>query len=390
MIRNQFILVGFLLFIEITVLYLSNHPRSKKYFQFLPFVFWIYFLPMVASTIGIIDPSSEIYKKITTYLLPASLFLLLITVDINAILKLGKTALLMFFAGSLGVMLGAPLVFFLFKNWIGPDFWSGFGALSASWTGGSANMIAVKEAIGTPDHVFSTMQIVDTIVPYVWMGMLVSAVGMQAMYDRWNRSDPRILDNLLKRVESVKRSAPPSLRLGPVVLIIVLGILASLLSQYLAKFLPQIKDMISTYTWVIVIVSGVGLALSLSPMRQLEALGSTRVGYFILYFVLASIGARASLANISSTLLVILAGFLIVSIHAAVTILVGRWIRAPMFLAVVASQANIGGVASAPIVAEIYQPGFASVGLLLAILGNIVGTYVGILTAQLCRFVAGL
>lgn len=390
MIENPLLLIGFLLSIEMAVLYTAGHPRFKKYFQFLPAVFWIYFLPMLASTFGMIDASNPVYKKITTHLLPASLFLLLIAVDIRAIMRLGKTALLMFFAGSLGIMIATPLVFFLFKNWIGPEFWSGFGAISASWTGGSANMIAVKEAIGTPDSVFATMQIVDTIVPYVWMGILVSCVGMQAMYDRWNRSDTRVMDHLLQRVKDMKVPSKSRLQFLPAVMIVLAGLGASWLSQYLAGFLPEIKDVISSYTWVIVIVSILGLSFSLTPVKKLEESGSTKIGYYILYFVLASIGARASLADIGSTFLVILAGFLIVIIHAAVTMLAARLIGAPMFLAAVASQANLGGVASAPIVAEIYQPGFASVGLLLAILGNIVGTYIGILTAHLCRFVAGL
>jgi uncharacterized membrane protein len=390
MIQNPLFLIAFLLLIEVAVLYLAGHARFKKYFQFLPAVFWIYFLPMLASTVGIIDPHSFIYKKISTHLLPASLFLLLVAVDIHAIMRLGKPALLMFFAGSLGIMIGTPVVFFIFKNWIGPDFWSGFGALSASWTGGSANMIAVKEAVGTPDPIFSTMQIVDTIVPYVWMGVLVSCAGMQAMYDRWNRSDPRILDQLLYKVRHMKIPATSRLQIGWIVAIVIIGLIASGFSQFAARFLPEIKDVISSYTWVIIIVSILGLSFSLTPVKKLEESGSTQVGYFILYFVLASIGARASLADIGSTVLVITAGFIIVIIHAAITMLTARWIGAPMFLAVVSSQANLGGVASAPIVAEIYQPGFASVGLLLAILGNIVGTYIGILTAHLCRFVAGL
>ena len=184
-------------------------------------------------------------------------------------------------------------------------------------------MIAVKEAIGTPDRVFATMQIVDTIVPYVWMGMLVSCVSMQPMYDRWNRSDPRILDQLLERVENVKVSVPPRLQLLPVFGIVALGIFASRMSQFLANFLPEITGIISTYTWVIIIVSGLGLSLSLTAIKQLERFGSTRVGYFILYFVLASIGAKASLANIGSTLLLIVAGFLLVFIHMTVTVLVG-------------------------------------------------------------------
>ncbi len=389
MIHNSFDIVVVLLFIEITVLSISAHKNFKKYFQFLPPVFWIYFLPMLASTAGLIDSKSSVYQTITTNLLPASLFLLLIAVDIRAIMRLGKPALIMFFAGSLGIMIGTPLVFFLFKHWIGIQFWAGFGALSASWTGGSANMIAVKEALGTPDEVFLPMVIVDTIVPYVWMGILVALVNFQVLYDQWNRSDRRILDELSQRISNLSANKVVKTPLPLTVFIFLIAYGGGKLSQYFANFMPVVKDAISTYAWTIIIVSVLGILLSLTPTRKLDRFGSTRIGYLILYFVLTSIGAKANIAHIGSTLVLIIAGFLIVFVHAIVLLFTSRFIRAPLFLVAVASQANIGGVASAPIVAEIYQPGFASVGLLLAILGNIIGTYFGILVGQLCRWIAG-
>jgi uncharacterized membrane protein len=153
----------------------------------------------------------------------------------------------------------------------------------------------------------------------------------------------------------------------------------------MARQLPQIKDMVTTYTWTIMIVSFLGIMLSFSPVRNLERSGATRTGYDLLYFVLTAIGAKASVASIGSALVLIAAGLLIVAVHAAILLVGARLMRAPMFLVAAASQANIGGVASAPVVAEVYHPGLASVGLLLAILGNIVGTWLGILCAQLCR-----
>ena len=390
MIRNPILLILFLLFIEIFVLSISNHARFKKYFNFLPAVFWIYFLPMIASTFSILDPKSSIYQMITTNILPASLLLLLISVDIKAIMRLGRPALIMFFSGSLGIILGAPFIFFLFKNLIGPQFWSGFGALSASWTGGSANMIAVKEALNTPDPVFLPMVIVDTIVPYVWMGILVAMVSLQPLYDRWNNSNRKILDELSQKISSVAAQKTQQLKLNKMILIVGLAFFGSLISQYAAKLLPEIKDMISTYAWTIIVVSVLGISLSFTSAKRLDQYGTSKIGYFMLYFVLTSIGAKANISNIGSTLILIAAGFLIVIFHAGVLLFVARLIKAPMFLVAVASQANIGGVASTPIVAEIYQPGLASVGLLLAILGNIVGTGFGLVVGQLCRLVTQL
>ena len=385
MIHSPIALIVVLLSIEGLVLYLANHQKFSKYFSVLPSVFWIYFLPMLASSCGLIDSQAAIYSKITTYLLPMSLFLLLMTVDIKAILRLGPSALIMFFIGTFGIMIGMIIVFVLFKNTIGEQFWSGFAALSGSWTGGSANMIAVKEALGTPDAVFLPMVIVDTIVPYVWMAIMVACVGLAPAFDRWNHSDRSILDDLNQRIKNVSSSKIRKLTFNTTIGLGFLALVGGLVSIYLSHFLPEIKGIISTYAWTIIVVSCLGILLSMTPVRKLEIYGTNRIGYFILYFVLTSIGAKASINHLGTALILIVAGFLVIFIHALVLLVAARIMRVPLFLVVVSSQANVGGVASAPLVAEIYQKGFASVGLLLAILGNIEGTGVGIVVGRICQ-----
>lgn len=384
MIKHPLAITAVLLSIEMGVLYLASHARTKGWFAFIPSIFWIYFLPMLASTFGLIDSQSPLYGKATATLLPMSLFILLVTVDIRAILRLGKQALIMFFAGGLGVGIGVCAAFVIFKPWIGGQFWSGFGALAGSWTGGSANMIAVKEALGTPDAVFLPMVIVDTIVPYMWMGLLVIAAAHQQRYDRFNRSDRGILDDISRRMDHQALTARRP-HIFSTIGILCLAAAGGLLAKALSQFFPVVKDVVSTYAWTIILASSLGIILSLTPAKKIEAYSSNRIGYFILYFVLTTIGAKASINNIGNAAILVAAGFLIVAIHAAVLLVTARLIRAPLFLAAVASQANVGGVASAPMVAEIYQKGFASVGLLLAILGNIIGTYAGIAVGQLCR-----
>lgn len=387
MISNPLLIVIVLSAIEALVLGLSRHERTKRYFDLLPSVFWIYFLPMLAATFGLLDPGSPVYGVITRYLLPASLLLVLLPVDMRAILRLGPIALAMFFIGAAGIIAGAVLSFALFKPLIGAEFWSGFGALSASWTGGSANMIAVKEALSVPDRVFAPMVIVDTVVPYLWMGMMIASVGMQPAFDRWNRSKRGILDDLGERALKDSATSRSRRTASGILLCLVTAFAGSGLALLIARQLPQIKDVVSTYTWTIIVVSIIGIMLSFSPARTLERSGASRTGYDLLYFVLTAIGAKASVASIGSALILIAAGFVIVAVHALFLLVAARLLRAPLFLVAAASQANIGGVASAPVVAEVYQPGLASVGLLLAILGNIVGTWLGIICAQLCRMV---
>jgi len=384
-ISNPLFIVIFLITVEILVLRLSRHKRTERFFNFLPAVFWIYFLPMLAATFGLITARSPVYGIITTWLLPTSLVLLLLPVDIKAILRLGPAALAMFFIGSVGIIVGAVISFSLFKPLIGNDFWSGFGALSASWTGGSANLVAAKEALSVQDAIFAPIVIVDTVVPYIWMGIMIAMVGLQPAFDRWNRADRTILEDLGK--SAGENSAPSVGRrtLSGVLLALIVAFAGSGTAYLIARQLPEIRGMVSIHTWTIMLVSLIGIFLSFSPARKLERSGATRTGYDLLYFVLTAIGAKASVAGIGSALVLIAAGMLIVAIHAAVLLVGARLIRAPMFLVAAASQANIGGVASAPVVAEVYQPGLASVGLLLAIMGNIVGTWLGIACAQLCR-----
>jgi uncharacterized membrane protein len=388
MIQNPVGLVCVLLCIEIIVLFVSRHPKSKKYFEFLPSVFWIYFIPMMLATSGVIDSQAAVYTQISTWILPASLLILLMTVDIRAILRLGKEALIMMLMGSVGIVLGVVVVFSFLKGWLGKETWSGWAALAGSWTGGSANMIAVKEALQTPEHIFTPMVVVDTIVPYVWMGILVACSRFQKKYDAVNRVNHQMLDEMSDKAPS-GNSQSNHLRWNSTCLIVLIGFVGGFLSRTIAQMLPVIKDVISTQAWTIILVTLLGIGCSLTPLKRLQSLGSNKIGYFILFFVLTAIGAKASLSNMNTVGLLIGAGFIVVLIHMSVLLLTARLMKAPLALIAAASQANVGGVASAPIVAEVYRPGLASVGLMMAVLGNIIGTYIGILTGQICRFLAG-
>ena len=382
MIQNSFGILCVLVLIEALVLFFSENPRTKKFFHFPPPLFWIYFLPMIVSGLGILPQQHAIYPKITDTVLPAGLILLLISTDMKAILKLGRPALLIMAAGTVGVMTGAPLVVLFFKPWLPADAWSGFGALSASWIGGSANMIAVKEAIHTPDAVFFPMIVVDTVVAYSWMGLLILLEGFQKIYDKWNRSDLRVVEELARKAASADARAKKfNFQYLPLILVAAFG--GAWISNWLAGAVGN-----GSFAWTIILASTLGILLSFTPLRKLEFHGASRMGYLFLFLVLTSIGARASLSGILSAPLLILAGVALVLIHAAFLLIVSRVARIPLCLVATASQANIGGPASAPIVAAAYEPALAPVGLLLGILGNVMGTYLGLITSQFCKWVS--
>jgi uncharacterized membrane protein len=388
MITNIFGIITVLIVIEGLIFFLSELRGIKSIFNILPTMFWIYFLPLLAATFGLIPQKSEVYPFISTHLLPVSLILLLLSVDLPAVFKIGGKGILIMLSGSLGIILGGPIILLLFKPMLPEGIWAGFGALSASWTGGSANMLAVKEGLNVPDKVFLPLVIVDSIVPYVWMGILIALAGLQSRFDRWNRVDANYLRSLTRQISNNHSAAYEPITTRYIVILFALGFLGAWISLTAGKHLPIIKNAISDYTWTIILASIIGLLLSFTPARKLEAHGASKIGFAILYFVLASIGARANLADLRSAPVLIAAGLSWVLIHAIFILLAGRLLRAPLFLMATASQANVGGVASTPVLAAVYQPGLAPVGLLLAILGNIFGTYMGILCGNLCRIVS--
>jgi uncharacterized membrane protein len=381
-------IIATLFFIEATIFFLAENKHTKKFFNVLPPMFWIYFLPMLCSSLNIIPQKSEIYKIISDNVLPVSLVILLLSVNIPAILKLGKNALIMFFAGTLGTIFGGTLSFLIFKHWLPQDAWKGWGALSGSWIGGSANMLAVKESISTPDNVFLPVVVVDTIVAYSWMGILIFFAAYQKIFDKWNNADIKVVEELNKRIQEEISTKRKYLTLKHTSLIFAIGITVTAVSLELNKFFPVIKNVISSYTWTIILVTTFGVLLSFTRCKELEHYGASKIGYWLLYFVLASVGGRASLKDISTTPIFILAGCVWIIIHATVLFIFARLTKSPLCLTATASQANIGGPASAPVVAAVYQPALAPVGLLMAILGNIIGTYGGILCSQLCYLVS--
>ncbi len=386
MIETSFGIVATLISIEVFVLWISEYPLLKKYFKFLPAVFWIYFIPMIFSTFHVVSPASPVYQSISKYCLPVSLFLLLLGVDVPAILKLGKIALITMLAGSFGIFFTAPIVLLLFKHWLPQDAWMGFGALSGSWIGGSANMIAVKEAIHAPESVFLPMIAVDVIVSYSWMGILIALASYQQQYDTWNQSNRKIIQELRNKTSNQAAKKFKGFKASSLIQMLGLAVCATLFSIWISKLIPEMKNF-SANTWVIIIVSSLALAFSFTPLRKLESAGTSKVGYWVLYFVLTSIGAKANLADITSAPVLILAGFVWVFLHFLFMIAISRVTKAPLALIATASQANIGGPVSAPIVAAVYEPTLASVGLLLGIFGNIVGTYFGLLCSKLCDWI---
>ena len=362
------------------IYYLNSKSEFSGLFKYLPTVIWIYFLPMFSTTLGILPESSVLYDWIKTYLLPPALILLLLSSNFPALKKLGSKAILIMFIATISVVIGGIVSFTIFASWLPYDSWKGLGALSGSWIGGSANMVAVGSSIGTPDDLFGIMIIVDTVVGYGWMGIVIFFSAYQEKIDRWNGVETSLVENINIQMSDIDSKRRP-IRFIDLITILSIGMIGGYYSLKIGEWLPDLGRIVTSFGWTIIIVSILGIIFSLTPLSDLENAGASHIGNFFLYLLLATIGAKANLTSIIYAPVFLLVGICWIAVHAVILFMGGRLLKVPMFLIATSSQANIGGVVSAPIIATVYQKSLAPVGLLMGVLGNIIGIYFGLLTA---------
>ena len=382
------------------VFWISGQSWAKGFFRIVPSVALVYFLPTLASTVGFIPSDSAAYDWMRDYLLPFSLFILMITTDVRAVLSIGPRALVMMLLGTAGVVVGGPIALLLFSGWLPPDAWKGLAALSGSWIGGGGNFAALKEAVGAPDSIIGPIIIVDTVVAYSWMGVLLFLANYQHVIDRWNNAQVEVLEDLNRRLKAFQESQVRPVQLPDVLMVLAVGFGGAVGCQYLSGWIheaiqpgfmevaPSVASIFSAFTWLVLLISTLGIALSFTPLRRIETAGASKLGYAALYLFLTSIGAKADLEGILAAPVLLLVGIVWIAFHVAFLLIGARLLRAPFFLVAVGSQANIAGAASAPIVAAAYYEAMAPVGLLMGVLGYLVGNYAGLLCAFLLRLAA--
>ena len=372
------------------IFWVSELPRCKKLFEVVPPVIYVYFLPMLATTAGITPAASPLYEWTVPYLLLFALLMLMVSVDLGSVARLGPVALFMVAAGTIGIVIGGPISLMLFGGMLPEDAWTGFAALSGSWIGGTANMVAIAESVGTSPDAMGPVIVVDTVVGYGWMGVLIAMVGLQGRFDRRTKARTDAIEQTNRRLEAMKSERRP-LTLRYAVVMIGFGMACAVLAQRLGQRFPAVGDptIISGTTWAILIVVTGGLVLSFTPLRKLETVGASHLGYTALYLLLAGIGAQADLRAVLDAPVYLLAGAVWIAIHLAILLIAARIVRAPLFFVATGSMANIGGAASAPVVAGVYHRAMAPIGLLMAVAGYILGIYAAIVCAWLLGLVGG-
>ncbi|MBM7702442.1 DUF819 domain-containing protein [Metabacillus iocasae] len=389
LIQDPMALMAYLAALIGAVFMLAQWKNSavQKFFHYAPPLIWAYFLPMISTTLGITPSSSSLYDFVSTYILPFGLLLLLLSTNVPATLRLGPKALLLFLAGTLGVIIGGPISLAIFQPFLPEDAWKGVAALAGSWIGGSANMAALVDAVGTPEEILSPIIVVDTVVGYSWMGIMIALSSLQYKFNKWNKADNQIVEKLNEQIGELEKQNAKPLAIPQLLGILGLGFGVSYVIRKFSETLPA-TSVLNASTWTIMIVSAIGIALSFTKVRKLEDYGASKIGYAGIYLLLTTIGAKANLVYVVDAPQYILMGAVWLAIHILVIFLAARLMRAPMFFIAVGSQGNIGGTSSAPVVASVFQPALAPVGLLMGIVGNVVGTYAAVLTAYLAEMVS--
>jgi len=384
-IEDGFGYLALLVMISSIVVYSERHYRWKL-FEYLPAIVIIYFVVMVLSTVGLWSKTPDItatYKSIKSNILPAMIFLLLLQADLRDIAKIGKKMLLTFVLASVSIALGFVGMFVIFHNFFEPDAWRAFAALSGSWMGGSANMVAIQGALEIPDTKMGYVLLIDSIDYAIWVMILLALVPLAKRFDQWSGADSSTLQEVGERL--TLSQTKDSISFHSIFLLLGVSLAVSAMSQYLSAYLPT-NSFVTQTTWVVIVATIAGTLAAMTPLSK-EA-GANELGNISLYIVVALIASRANFYELTQAPLYIIAGFVIISIHVVSMVIFAKLFRLDLFSLGVASLANIGGVASAPILAGAYSKALIPIGVLMAMMGYIVGTFGGLAVGKMLEMIA--
>lgn len=411
LITNDAVVLGLLLLILAAVFITASSKKTgwQKFYRFVPSVLLCYFIPSLFNTFGIISgDESNLYFMSSRYLLPTALVLLTLSIDLKAIARLGKKAIVMFLAGTVGIVIGGPLSILIVSSFapdivggVGPEaVWRGMATIAGSWIGGGANQAAMFETFGASEDLFATMITVDVIVANIWMAFLLYGVGISKKLDKRLKADASSIEEVKQGIEKYQASIMKIPTLAEVMTVLGVGFGATaiahfgadLIAPWIGEMAPQLEkfSLTSSFFWLVVIATTIGLSLSFTKARKLEGVGASRLGSVMIYVLVASIGMLMDVTAIFDNPGFFMVGLIWMAVHVIVLLGVAKIIKAPYFFVAVGSQANVGGAASAPIVAGAFHPSLAPVGVLLAVLGYALGTYAAYICGLLLQAAAAV
>jgi uncharacterized membrane protein len=363
-------------------------------FDYIPPLIFIYATPVILNNTGVIPAASPIYSGLSSFALPAFIVLMLIKVNVPAAVKIMGKGVLVMLMGTAGVMVGAVVSYMIVHRWLSPDAWTGFGALAGSWIGGTGNMAAASEMLATPPEQFGLAVLADNVIYIVWLPLLLASKNFADRFNTWTGvSEDRIRLMDTAAAEMAVEEKAPQMRDYIYLVAIAIGVtwisssLASLLFEATVARAPGLEIVLSESTWRILLITTVSLVLSTTPVSRLP--NSTAIGTAMIYVFVAGMGARATLAGFGQAPAFLLGAFIWIFIHGAFCLVGAKIFRVDVHSAAIASAANIGAAASAPIVAAFHRPSLVPVSILMALIGYALGNYLAPLTGHLARMAVG-
>ena len=386
-IQNGFTFIAFLMFVAGGLLALEKYAKWKIV-NYMPPLVWIYLLNMVFCTMGLFnsDAVSSAYGSLKNNLLYAMIFLMLLRCDIRKIIKLGPKMLGGFFAASVSISVGFIATFAIMKGALGSEAWKALGALCGSWMGGSGNMIAVQAALDIGEADMAYALVVDSIDYSIWVMFLLWAINLAPKFNKWVKADTTTLDEVSRRLEEDAKSNEDKASFVNLIFLLGLALVISAFGQDIGAALNSAMPFLDKATWTVLLITLSGLIGAVTPVGRMA--GSTELSNLLLYSVVALLASRASFLELTDAPAWILAGFMILAIHGIILMLLAKIFHLDMFTCGVASLANIGGSASAPILAGAYSGALVPVGVLMALMGYVIGTAGGLITANIMSLLA--
>ncbi len=412
MLANDASILGVLALVLGLLFYTKELPLFKRFYGIVPVVLLCYVVPSLLVSSNIIDPSeSKLYTIASRFLLPAALILMTLSIDLKAIIGLGSKALILFFTATIGIVLGGPIALFivsLFEPSIlelqgAQELWKGLATIAGSWIGGGANQATMLEVFEYDRSLYGAMVLVDILVANLWLAILMISTSKKKSIDRWLKADTTAIETLQKNVEHYQAQTarlttqPDLIALFAIAFggVGIAHVSAPQIVKLLVNLIPSLSDpghlltsLTSEFLWMVVVATLIGIGASFTRLKRYEGIGASKMGSVFIYILVATIGMQMNLLEAINHPELFAIGLIWISFHALLLILVAKLIKAPLFFLAVSSQANVGGAASAPIIAAEFHPALASVGILLAVLGYVVGTVGAYLCALLMQTIS--
>ncbi|MEE1281323.1 MAG: DUF819 family protein [Acutalibacteraceae bacterium] len=386
MIKDGFLYISALIFISGILVCLPKILKGKgaqKFFQFAPPVVLIYLGLMLLCTVKLwdLETTSATYSALKNPLLYAMLFIMLLRCDLRKIIKLGPKMLIGFFSATVTIGLGFVIAYAIMGRFLGEGAWQALGALCGSWMGGTGNMLAVQTALNVDEATMAYVLVMDTICAMLYVMFLLWIIGFSKKFNKWTKADTRLIDEVGVALEKEAKANTKPLVWQNIMILLGSGFIVSAGSQYAGEALNGIFPIFDKGTWAVLVVTLLGVILAMTPFGKIK--GTEEISNTLLYIVIALIASRADLSSIGNAPVWIITGFIVLIFHVGVMIILAKLLKIDIFTCAVASLANIGGTATAPVLAGSYSSALVPVGVIMALLGYVVGTGGGLIVAKL-------